>query len=81
MAQNRAVVSVEHPGPLLLHLEALVGTDIFQQRIEEVSKELASTREGADETAAAIERWVTVAIDAARGSSIGSNISELVTQR
>lgn len=57
MAQNRAAVSVEHPVPLLLHLEALVGTDVFQQRIEEVSKDLAATRETAEGTAAAIERY------------------------
>lgn len=58
VAQNRAAVSVEHPVPLLLHLEALVGTDVFQQRIEEVSKELSASRTGADDTAAAMERWV-----------------------
>lgn len=58
VAQNRAAVSVEDPGQLLLHLEALVGTDVFQQRIEEVSKDLAATRDAADGTAAAMERWV-----------------------
>ena len=56
MAQNRAAVSVEHPGLLLGHLEALLGTDSFQQRIELVSQSLSGTLSTADATVATIER-------------------------
>ena len=74
VAQNRAAVAVENPGLLLANLEALVGTDVFQQRIEEVSAALNATREEADVTAAAMERCVATAIcHAVRGLCAGAS--------
>jgi len=57
VAQSRAAVSVEQPGPLLANLEALIGTDTFQQRTQEASQSLTATRAQANATIAVMERF------------------------
>ena len=77
MAQNRAAVAVEQPGPLLALLEALVGTEAFKHGIEEASKALAATRQQAEDTAAAMERCAGPASGVPNSSRVWSEALKL----